>query len=531
MIEAYRIGVSLFLETNVNSVLPGMIRQFEALDRIIKSAQSNATTLGGQLRGIARAEPGIRTLAATMERLHQAQARAADSAKALNRAVTDIPSGGAAGAAAAAAAAANAAARGGPRATPPAAAPQLPALYVPPGGPGAVGSGPLTTPGRGLMPFQIPLGAPGIPLNYKPPPERPGSHEMMTAGLGFGMIGAAVTEFVKSVVEARAEVEHAQSGLRTMGFSAAQASRALDEAIDLQRNVPGMTIGGGLHIIQDMMSLLQKPEEALNPEALKAMAQTAIVLQSAGKGDAIGNLFKAIQAGELRGALSGPDGEIDPAGLMKFLRNVEVTTVQTEGRYGPGEILQFLKSSNAAGAMLTDSALFADSIMAVMSMDPRKAGTALQGFSMQMASGKMSDGAANMLLEGGLLNLRPVTDADRDYKAKKGRYPQLEDYKVGIEQYRFPQNVLPDARSEQADPVERHGQHGWPEGRQRDRPRHRRCGRHGHQRAGCAGQSLARHGAAMSGALSAASAALSGPEGQFFDAERAWSRGARCRGW
>jgi hypothetical protein len=454
LIEAYRIGVSLFLETNVNSALPGLIRQFEALDKIIKSAQSNATTLGSQLRGIARAEPGIRTLAATMERLHQAQARAAESARALNRAVTDIPSGGAAGAAAAAAAAANAAARGGPRATPPAAAPQLPALYVPPGGPGAVGAGPLTTPGRGVMPFQIPLGAPGIPLNYKAPPERPSSSEFMQTGLGLGMVGAAVTEFVDSVVKARAEVEHAQSGLRTMGFSAAQAARALDQAIDLQRNVPGMTIGGGLHMIQDVMSLLQKPEEALNPDALKAMAQTAIVLQSAGKGDAIGNLFKAIQAGELRGALSGPDGEIDPAGLMKFLRNVEVTTVQTGGRVGPAEILQFLKSSNAAGAMLADPALFADSIMPILSMGAAKAGTALQGFSMQMASGKMSEAAANMLLEGGMLHLREITDEDRAYKRRKGIYPQLIDFHTGIGQFRFPQNVLPDAREAQLHPYE-----------------------------------------------------------------------------
>jgi hypothetical protein len=422
VIQAYTIGVSMFLETNIGSALPGVIKAFEMLNAIAKEAQTNTAALGSALRGIGRAEPGIRALAMSMERLHSAQQRAADSAAKLNGAVTNIPSGGAGGAVAAATAAVAAATRSGGGG----------------GGAGASGGALTVIPqgGGGAVALN------GIQLNpnFNQGTPRPSSGELMQAGIGFGLVGAALTEFVKNAIEARAEIDHLQSGLRTMGFTAEQSNEALNQAIRLQQEVPGMSVGGGLHMIQDVMSLLQKPGDALNPAALTEMAKTAIVLQSAGKGDAMANLFKAIQAGELRGALNGPDGELSQEGLQKFLRNVDVTTVQTGGRVGPAEILQFLKSSNASGAMLTDSALFADSIMPILSMGAAKAGTALQGISMQMASGKMSEATANMLAEGGLLHL------------PEGK--TVKDYKTGIGQFRFPQEVLPDAGMAQQRPYD-----------------------------------------------------------------------------
>ena len=418
MIDAYKIGVSMFLETNVSQALPGVIRAFEAINKIAKEAQTNTAALGTALRDMGRAEPGIRALAGSMERLNSAQQRAADLSAQSNSARPTVPNY--------------------PIPMPPV-APRVSA--------GGAGGG--NGSGGGGVPAVIPNGPNslvpnGIPLNpgFNQAPKAPSNGELMHASIGFGIVGAAITDFIKNAIEARAEVEHLQVKLRTMGFTPAETDQALAEAKRLQQQVPGTSIAGGLHLIEDIKLVLQKNSDALNPAVLTDLAKTAIVLQSAGKGDEQTNMLKAIQAGELRGALNGPDGELSVESLQKFLRNVEVTTVQTGGRVGPAEILQYLKSSNAGGAMLTDSALFADSIMPILSMGAAKAGTALQGFSMQFASGKMSQASAEMLRNMGLLDIaEPTFFPKADGKGFRKEDP-LDAYKVGIGQYRIPQDRM-----------------------------------------------------------------------------------------
>jgi hypothetical protein len=420
MIQAYTIGVSMFLETNIGSALPGVIAAFETLNKVAKETQANVAGLGAALRGVARAESGIRGLAMTMERLNSAQRNAADSAARLNSAVTSVPAGGAAGAIAAATAAVNAAGRGG-------------------GGSGGGRGGSLA-----IIP-NAPLAPNGIPLNpgFNQPAERPSNGELMQAGIGFGMIGAAITELIGSSVKATAEIQHLQSGLLSMGFTSAQSAQALNESFRLQQEVPGMSVGGGMHIIADMMTVLMKPNEALDPKALTGLAQMGVVLGQAGKGDAMAELFKAMQAGELRGALSNEQGDMDVPKFMAFLRNVQNTTNVTHGRVGPAEILQFLKSGGMGAASLSDPALFADSIMPILSMGAAKAGTALQGFAMQFSTGKMSDAAVGMLSNMGLFP-EGLGKAILSGEATK----------VGIGQWRLNPSILPDSEQRRDRPEE-----------------------------------------------------------------------------
>ena len=46
MIEAYKVGVSMVLDTNVGGAIGGMIGQYEKLYRLVKDTQSATTDLG-----------------------------------------------------------------------------------------------------------------------------------------------------------------------------------------------------------------------------------------------------------------------------------------------------------------------------------------------------------------------------------------------------------------------------------------------------------------------------------------------------
>ncbi len=173
----------------------------------------------------------------------------------------------------------------------------------------------------------------------------------------------------------------------------------------------------------------------MTPGALTSLAQMGIVLGAAGKGGAIGELFKAMQGAELRGALSNSKGEIDLGRFQDFLRNVEVTTTMTGGRVGPNEILQVLKSGGMGAAMLSDQALFAEAITPILSMGASRAGTGLQAFAMQFAAGKESDAAVHMLDEMGLIRGGLMAAMGRGDAAK-----------VGIGQWRLTPNVLPESQ-------------------------------------------------------------------------------------
>ena len=136
-----------------------------------------------------------------------------------------------------------------------------------------------------------------------------------------------------------------------------------------------------------------------------------------------------MQMGELRGVLKADEnGNISSETLQGFLHNVINTTLVTGGRIGPAEQLQFLKSSGLGGAMLSDSSLFADAIAPILSMGAARAGTGVQAFAQQFAAGKMSDAGAAILEQMGLLHIPAGHDID--------------EYKSGIGQYRFPPSVL-----------------------------------------------------------------------------------------
>lgn len=265
------------------------------------------------------------------------------------------------------------------------------------GGPGSGGAlGPPGTPPRGPIPLDFPHGPrPTVGTDWAEATKALSYEAAIQAYAGYAAL--------RDIFDQGMSLGVARTQFRELGFSDAQSESAIAESDAIRRGVPGASQAAVLGYIKDLGILTQRPQEALDKTALTDIARMGVVLESVGKGDQAEQLFAALQAGELHGELSGKDGQIDTAKLQRFLREVETASIVSGGRIGPAQVLQFLKSSGIAGAMINDERLFADQMAPILSMGAANAGTALQGMMQQFGSGKMSEAAVKLLEEAGIV--------------------------------------------------------------------------------------------------------------------------------
>ena len=278
------------------------------------------------------------------------------------------------------------------------------------------GDGPYPNPGQ-------------IPLTWANP--RPSGGDFAMAAIGYGIIGRALTGFTGDVIGAGAEYGHQMTMLRAMGWSEADLARAGASAMNAPSDILGATPSGELAAIRDIYTISRNKRESVSlaPDLMRA----ATVLTEVGKGDQLTMLFKAMQAGELRGVFS-------PEQIPEFLRDVEATAVATGGRIGPAEILKYLQNAGAAGRALDVSNLFGSLIPTMLSMTAGRAGTALQGFYKQFGAEKMSQASGIMLRDMHLL-IDPATG--QDVSLEKMNLPLAKGgYRYAIGQYMFPPGML-----------------------------------------------------------------------------------------
>jgi hypothetical protein len=445
MIEAYKIAVTLVLDSNGARQLTNMAKQFETLDRLVLTAKGSMDGLGASAAVFV--EQGI--AAARVWR------QVADAMKDAAASGARMPRGGVGGAA------------GAPMSAPGAG-------YVPPftlignpytpGTPGVpVGQsyagalvpspGPRSVAGmaayNATYPGGLALNPSGIPIAaphpYGAKPSAPG-----VGGVGKMVLAYAAYESAKKVFDAGLSEQSAQSGLMMQGFTKEEATNAYAEALKTQRSLKGSGTLENLKLIAKLMAVTQDKSAAV--ALMPAFAQLGLVLDAGGKhgGD---ELFSAIRAGEFRGVLTkeGENGEqqIDGARLLRFINGLANASVITGGKVGPTNLLQALRASGAAGRMIDDKSLFADMLSMILSLGPSQAGTALQGFATQFSGGKMSEGAANLLAEMHLIQ-DPATKLPF---ASKG---DLKKYKVGMGQFLFPPGYMAPGAAEMASekPVE-----------------------------------------------------------------------------
>lgn len=444
MVESFRVNAVLNFTSNAPQVLQQLGREFSQFDRVIKDGQANLKAFETTLRGIgssrnlgglvrnleqlgrvrvgniqglaslgqasvaierlnAAGGKGITQLVRGLEQLGKINLGGAPSeidtlvrlldniVNVQNRVLTGAKEIGIAWKETAEAMREGAAALRGIRTTPPT-----------PGG----GRGRVATPG------------------VLTPQERQRERDWGGAGMVAGMASQAIRSPIEKAFADAMETQERTALLGIGGFTGPEMSAAKANAYNVQTGIPGATVASSLEITKDLYSVIRDANEAVANTA--NLAATGVVLGKVGKGDEIAELFKSMQAGELRGALSQPGSEdIDVGKFEKFIRSVEMVSVGTGGRVGPGDYAGFLRQAGVAGVRMSDEAMFQSFPAVMMALKSVRAGTALQSFQQSefghLAAGygteqeriglilpggqhKVGKGGATVISPGGLVN-------------------------------------------------------------------------------------------------------------------------------
>jgi hypothetical protein len=447
MIEAYEIGVSIVMDTNIPGSVGNLIKAYEQLNDAIMKAQGSARAFNDAMKGTAGAAKRFADLAASIDKMATGAKRAADatagmasSAKTAAKDSADIAANFERAAKAAGALVSaprlltyqpGGSSGGGYTALPGGGGYGPPApnfgrpVYggggdgggsgsLPPGGgyralPGGGGRGIPAAPSNGSL---VPYGAGGGGGGGMPPifpwpqpngPRPPGGRGTPPVGaaVGAGIVSSILTGALNSIWQPTADVGAIESQMLQAGFTQAQVDAAMGAAVHAQQTIVGATIPGAMQSQLEIGTLLSNPGAAAR--MLPAMAGLGVTLGQYGHGDQVESLFAAIQAGELHGALSGKDGQLDPAKLINFMHEVQAAQTATGGRIGPDQILAYLKTAGVSGRVINDSDLFGGMIATMLSMGATRAGTGLQSFYQQFGVGRMSDASFNLLNSMGLV--------------------------------------------------------------------------------------------------------------------------------
>ena len=400
MIDAFRIGTTLTLDTNMAAALPPLIRSFMELERQIDRAQMSANNLATALRGAGRISESV---ASSWARTATAMERSAAAVARASRAVGS--SGGATGAGGGAGGGGGGG--GGPRLAigyagrgewyssgnyqPPYSGPQLQLGYDGPGQGFTTSGEPYTRSGGALRGYtgggggadggggrsaSFNGGGP-IPLNFGP---AVGAGRGLSygdlAGAYFGI--KAVDGFMHPSVEGADAIEK----LRAARFTDAQLNRAKTMAMQTVRDTPGMKYGDALNLIGQNNALTGDADEAMN--ITPKMAGYARVLALLGKGDAINQVEAAARAGEVTG-LTNAQGKMDVPKLLDFVGKLTRTAVSSGAAFDINKYLTGIRQFGAAGAGGASDDFLTNQLPAYqMALGAPRAGTALRSLQQMM---------------------------------------------------------------------------------------------------------------------------------------------------
>ncbi len=281
------------------------------------------------------------------------------------------------------------------------------------GGGGGGGGGPIVPAGPvgpgGGVPYPI-----SRPMRMPVPPQH---LDGWTAALE-ALDGA---ETVKHLLDAAAQVDAGLAKLKNQGFTAAQIAQARKAIYATQRGIGGTSLTGNLEILRTLTATTQNASEAL--ALLPAFAKAGVVYGNLTGQDGPAAAEAAIRVAEFRGILTKKNAHgqtvVNVAGVEKLMGELEAAASITGGQIGPTQMLQMLRASGAAGAMISDPTAFAEFLSLQQAMGTSRAGRALRGFEQQFMSGKMSQASAKLLATVGVI--RGGTDIKRNpYLLKAG---------------------------------------------------------------------------------------------------------------
>ena len=230
------------------------------------------------------------------------------------------------------------------------------------------------------------------------------SHGEAIAGATTGYFGL---EWIDHSIQKAAEYEDWMHRLAAQGFTGNDLQKAAsDAALHAQQTIKPTDLTGNLKLLSEIQATVQNPYESL--ALLPEFAGLEVQLARAGDTNGASEMLSAIKAGEYMGVLSHKNPatgktEVDPKALDDFVHKLLVSNVIAGSTVGPTQFLQFLRSSSYAGAMLSDNTLFARELALIQSMGASGAGRGLLGLTSQWGAGNMSEVAANMAIDLGII--------------------------------------------------------------------------------------------------------------------------------
>lgn len=443
MEESYRVGVTLALKGNVQTVIDRLVKQFGQLDQAIKLTQASTKSLSESMAALGREG---RSAAQEWQRAAAAMERAAQSASRAGGAAMRSTAGG-----------------GGFLPAPVSAGGARPAVrsagqpvYGPSGAGGQfqlVGPSYDAGPSRALVPVPgtqrthdyarspdrgsvVPYVAPGLlgahlgsrgginfpdvdePFNADGriplyPNGRKGRFDPRSGATGGrgnyyaqGVSAYGGFAILKSMYEASAEIDDAKKGLQNQGFSIPEIEVIAKQSDALRKSVPGTSIAGNMAAFSKAQEVFQNTEEAIaaTPEFIKFdRLMTATNHTKEGQ-----DILNAFRLAEFRGAVMHTDPktgkpEIDKAALKEVLDMVAASALMTNADIGPRQVLSSLRSAGTAGALVDNRTAFVDMMAMQIALGQSKAGTALQSFAQQFVFGRQSQTAINEMIHAGII--------------------------------------------------------------------------------------------------------------------------------
>jgi hypothetical protein len=418
-IEAYKIGVSMVMETNIPGVLGGLFTSFEKLNKMMKDTQVSAANLGTALRGLARAEAGLNRVASALDKINAAASRAATSANGV---------GPNSGMARGAKETADHMERAAKSVNAMVSAPRLlgydgggsPLALLGPraqsGGLAGLASG--FGGGNGLPP----LNTGGWGANINPPTPGGGmmgnimgglssaAHTIYTLEMGVQMVETffhLMNDLLDKAVKLNTEIVR----LHMAGVSKKDTDELQDAAFNIAKQVKGRAVdeiivdarhmraefgdesGRGENSLGAIIKWLPKIEEAATVIHTQTGEET---------GTAIGRLLKSLA---LRGDLVDPHThDIDPSRFMAGLEAAMKFMIAANGLASTNDIFNLMKQAGPAARMMDDPKSFYETMLAiVLDMGGARAGTALTAVGRQLFGGKMSMATAIDMQKMGML--------------------------------------------------------------------------------------------------------------------------------
>lgn len=426
MVEAYRVGITLLLDSNVPREVGVLSRAFTELDRIIKRTQISVNELAAGMRGLNRVG---QSAAAAWSQAAAAMERAANAARRAGSAMPMPGAGGYAGGAAGAGGASPPSSGGAlvPLAGGALAGAAAGGIFARFGGGGAIppgGTPPLALPGPG-----------GIPLNPRFSPgwkvPRVGEYDYLHAGIAAGMAGGGIMAGLRSALEQGADVAHLQAILGTDKRLHPDALKAaLNVAYFATQKAPGSTLAGNMGALIDLKTVTGDIGEAML--MLPAFAELSTVLNTVqktrtGRDEPVYAAAKALEIlGKLTDEVTDPKTgkkrvEFHPQNLNKLLSNIARVDVATGGRVDPAEILAFAKMGAVPGMMMSDEFLWEIAPAMIQVMGGSRFGTAMMSMFQVVEGERMTAKTYDALAKIGLAKQDPHTKVVVDPKTGRSK--------------------------------------------------------------------------------------------------------------